>query len=106
MTLPPINQRVRLPWALAVAAMKRGAIVRRASECFSRMIAPENDAEHEWSAAAIYETGQEGCYLAHAWTVDEKAVLVFMGASSKTLFVPDEDHTSANDWIEIDWTET
>ena len=46
----------------------------------------------------IMESGQEGCRLMHAWTVDEKPVLVFMGSSSKCLFVPDDEHRAATDW--------
>ncbi|MES2910600.1 MAG: hypothetical protein V4718_04380 [Pseudomonadota bacterium] len=49
--------------------------------------------------AAILESGQEGCKLMHAWTADEKPALVFMGSSSKCLFVPDDEHRAAVDWV-------
>lgn len=93
-------------WLEAVEAMRQGHIVRRKSEMFRKVIEPtktgEDDDGHQWASAGIIETGQEGCYLAHAWTADEKPAQVFMGASSKVLFVPDGEHREATDWIVVE----
>jgi hypothetical protein len=96
-----------MTWDQAVRAMRDGHIVRRKGEMWVRVIEEAREAEpdeddHEWSMAGIRETGQEGCYLAHAWTHDEKPVQVFMGASSKCLFVPDDEHRSARDWVIVE----
>jgi hypothetical protein len=91
-------------WRDAVEIMKLGHPVRRASEAVTRVIdpgCPDMQGEH-WrdgiEYAPILESGQEGCRLMHAWTVDEKPVMVFMGSSSKCLFVPDDEHRTATDW--------
>lgn len=91
-------------WHQAVQLMKLGHAVRRTSDCTVRVIDPGNpelQGEH-WrdgiEHAPIVESGQEGCKLMHAWTVDEKPVQVFMGSSSKCLFVPDDEHRDATDW--------
>ena len=103
---PDLTGRPRLTWEQAVEAMHQGSIVRRASDCYLKLVEgrremdPDED-EHEWEVAAVYESGQEGCYLAHAWTADEKPVKVFMGASSKCLFVPDGEHREATDWVVV-----
>jgi hypothetical protein len=93
-------------WNEAVAAMRQGHIVRRKSEMWRKVIEPtttgEDEDGHPWSSAGIQETGQEGSILAHAWTADEKPVQVFMGASSKCLFVPDDEHRGATDWIVVE----
>lgn len=95
-------------WPQAVEAMKAGHAVRRASESVRRLIdpgTPELQGEH-WrdglEHAPVWESGQEGCRLMHAWTVEEKPALVFMGSSSKCLFVPEDEHRNATDWeIEV-----
>lgn len=91
-------------WNEAVSMMKAGHAVRRASESWTKIIdpgRPDLQDEH-WrdgiEHAPVIESGQEGCKLMHAWTVDEKPVQVFMGSSSKCLFVPDDEHRSATDW--------
>lgn len=101
MTDIPINKRQRMTWAQAVEAMKRGAIVRRACDCYSILVDEGDPDSDDIRRFPVYESGQEGCFLAHAWTVDEKPALVFMGVSSKCLFVPEFEHTSAVDWVEI-----
>lgn len=92
-------------WDQAVVAMMSGHAVRRLSESWVKVTAPGNpelQGEH-WrdgiEHAAIIESGQEGCKLMHAWTLDEKPVQVFMGSSSKCLFVPDAEHRLATDWM-------
>jgi hypothetical protein len=75
-------------WDEAVEAMKRGEKVMRLADCGVSKI----------GEADIREIGMEPAMLAHAWTVDEKPALVFMGAFSKALFVPDSDHRTATDW--------
>jgi hypothetical protein len=75
-------------WNEAVEAMKRGEKVMRMADCGVCKI----------GEADIRELGMEPAMLAHAWTVDEKPALVFMGAFSKALFVPGSDHRAATDW--------
>lgn len=84
-------------WNQAVELMKLGNAVRRKSESVLTLIdaGGEND---DMDDAPIYESGQEGCRLMHAWTVDEKPALVFMGSGSKCLFVPEDEHRNATDW--------
>lgn len=74
-------------WEEAVEAMRSGKTVRRRSEAWQKRIADD-----------IVESGEEGCRLMHAWSVDETPVLVFVGAWSKAHFVPDGEHRSATDW--------
>lgn len=93
---PDLTGRTRMNWANAVEAMRRGEYVRRACEMYLRLV--EHGGEE---APSIYESGQEGCYLAHAWTVDDKPALVFMGASSNTPFVPEGEHMDAVDWVVV-----
>lgn len=88
--------------------MRGGAIVRRKSETYRRVIDagnPELQGEH-WrdgnEHAPVIETGQEGCYLMHAWTDEERPVRIFCGASSKCPFVPDDEHRGATDWIIVE----
>ena len=106
---PNLTGRPRLTWPEAVAAMLRGAYVRRAKDCYLKLVERPGDdgfdTAHPWAGAPVYESGQEGCYLAHAWTADEKPVQVFMGASSKCLFVPGDDDRAATDWVELEKTE-
>lgn len=73
-------------WTEAVAMMQEGFVMQRAGE----------QAFHK--DGQILERGEEPCMLAHAWTVDEKPVLVFCGAISRKLFVPGSEHTGALDW--------
>lgn len=94
-----------MTWAEAVEAMLAGHTVRRQSEMWVRTIfpgCPDLQGEH-WSDgiehAPVVESGQEGCRLMHAWTVDEKPAKIFMGANSKCLFVPDDEHRNATDWV-------
>ncbi len=88
----------------AVETMRAGHAVRRRSESWTKVLHagnPELQGEH-WrdgiEHAPVIESGQEGCRLMHAWTVDEKPALVFMGSSSKCLFVPEDEHRNATDW--------
>jgi hypothetical protein len=100
---PDLAGRPRLNWQQAVEAMRAGQFVRRASDMFLRCIQPPGDEDDE---PGIYESGQEGCYLAHAWGDDDKPARVFMGAGSKVPFVPDGEHMSATDWLVVDKNET
>lgn len=99
---PDLTGRQRMTWAQAVEAMRGGAYVRRASDMYLKRVYLDGEDE---SDTPIYESGQEGCYLAHAWTADEKPAQVFMGAPSKVLFVPDDEHRSATDWVVVEKTE-
>lgn len=92
-------------WNQAVSAMRQGHAVRRLSEMRTKVLDagnPELQSEH-WQDgiehAPIFESGQEDCKLMHAWTVDEKPVVIFMGSSSKCLFVPEHEDRSATDWV-------
>jgi hypothetical protein len=106
---PDLTGRPRLNWQQAVEAMRAGRYVRQASQMYLRCIEPTSEGDdedgHPWSAAGIYESGQEGYYLAHAWSHDDKPVLVFMGASSKMPFVPEGDHFEATDWLVVEKNE-
>lgn len=82
-----------MSWPEAVEAMRRGAVVRRKSESTVKLIG------HTDEDVPIFEGGEEACRLMHAWTDDERPALVFMGAGSKCLFVPDAEHRMATDWI-------
>lgn len=86
-----------MTWPQAVDSMRAGAFVRRKSQMVVSVISEAGSDGPE-----IVETGQEGCYLAHAWTDDNKAVRVFMGASSKCLFVPDGEDMEATDWVAVE----
>ena len=79
-------------WAEAVTAMQAGHQVQRASEQHRALIGDSD-------GVPIYECGQEPCLLAHAWTADEQPALVFRGARSGELFVPDSEHRNACDWV-------
>ena len=78
-------------WNEAVEAMRKGHIVARDSKKINKRIVGVG-------SMPIYDLGEEGCFLAVAWSDDESPVRVFMGAMSKVLFVPDSDHRSATDW--------
>ena len=79
-------------WTEAVAAMKGGNQVQRASEQGSKPLS-------ENSGVPIYKCGEEPCLLAHAWSADDRPVTVFRGANSGVLFVPDFEHRDAIDWV-------
>ena len=77
-------------WEQAVAAMRRGEVVRRFSQAYLKQKAP-----------GFFETGEEGCRLAAAWTVDNTPVFVFQGADSQCLFIPESHHIEATDWVVV-----
>lgn len=75
-------------WLEAVEAMRAGLIVRRRSEMYTRHVRDN-----------IFETGMEGCRLLAAWSSESQPVLVFAGAESGVMFVPDAEwHEAATDW--------
>lgn len=74
-------------WTDAVAAMRQGVTLRRSSEIFMREVASD-----------VYETGEEGATLLHAWSVDNFTVCVFIGSSSRAPFIPSPIHLNALDW--------
>ncbi len=78
-------------WLEAIEVMRSGANVQRRSEQTRKQISP-----------GVWECGEEPCMLAHAWTVDERPVLVFRGADSGVLFVPDSDDREATDWVVVE----
>jgi hypothetical protein len=71
-------------------AMRAGRMVRRVSEAVRSKV--DDD---------IYEEGEEPMMLAHAWTAEDRPALIFMGAYSKCLFVPESDHRDATDWVVV-----
>lgn len=79
-------------WANAVHAMKRGAHVIRSSEQTRKLIGHSG-------GVPVYECGAEAMRLVSAWTADDAPVMVFQGVGSKVMFVPDEEHMSATDWV-------
>jgi hypothetical protein len=74
-------------WSEAIQAMRAGHTVRRQSDTWRKQIEP-----------GVIETGQEGCRLLAAWTVDDMTALVFAGSMSRVMFVPDDEHRAATDW--------
>lgn len=88
-------------WSEAIEAAMTSAVLRRESEMWMRVLESGNPALGGIAGAAIKETGREGFRLASAWTHDEKPVLVFQGAESKCLFVPESDDRNAVDWTVI-----
>ena len=82
-----------MTWDEAVTVMRRGGIVRRVSESVRKLI-------DDGGGIPIFEAGTEPCKLAHAWTVDEKPVQVYMGAWSKEMLMPCDEMRGATDWIE------
>lgn len=79
-------------WNEAVSAMRLGKRVQRESERRHEPIG-------SICGLMVYESGQEPVMLAHAWTADERPVMVFRGAESGVLFVPDAEHRMADDWV-------
>lgn len=90
-----------MTWAEAIEAMKRGSYVRQKSQMYRRDITNEMKHPEEYEDCRVVESGEEGCFLAAAWTVDNRPVLVFMGASSRYPFIPEPHHMEATDWIEV-----
>jgi hypothetical protein len=84
-------------WREAVDAMRAGKHVRRASEVTRKLIDGGDGLN-----PPIYDCGTEGCFLAAAWSVDDRPVSVFMGSWSKVPFVPGDEHMQATDWIEVE----
>lgn len=87
-----MNWLNKMNWSEAVAAMKVGKPVQRASEQTRKLIGHSD-------GIPIYECGEEACMLAHAWTDDERPVMVFRGVGSGQLFVPESEHREATDWV-------
>lgn len=105
---PSLAGRQHLTWPQAVEVMRAGKYVRRASQMYLKLVQVKGDdgGENPWSEVAVYESGQEGCYLAYAWSVKDEPVRIFMGASSKVPFVPESEHFDATDWVVVDKHET
>lgn len=80
-------------WHDAVIAMLNGAHVQRESQQKQILV--------RRYPIPVYESGEEPCMLAHAWTHEETAVRVFQGASTKVLFVPEAVHLGATDWVTV-----
>lgn len=78
-------------WTEAVEAMKAGHHVHRASEQKRELIGDNG-------GIPIYDCGTEAMRLAAAWTDQGTPVLVFQGAGSKALFIPEADDMAATDW--------
>jgi hypothetical protein len=84
-----------MDWNAAIKAMKLGKHVQRASESGRKLVGHSD-------GVPIYECGMEPCFLAHAWSDDQRPVRVFCGSRSKTLFVPESEHTDATDWMIVE----
>ena len=78
-------------WSQAIAAMKRGAHVHRASEQKRERIGDSG-------GIPVYDCGTEDMRLAAAWSVEGAPVMVFQGVGSKALFVPEAEDMEATDW--------
>jgi hypothetical protein len=78
-------------WTEAVAAMKAGHHVHRASQQQRKLIGHSD-------GVPMYDCGTEATRLAAAWTEEGKPVMVFQGASSKAMFAPEDDDMAATDW--------
>jgi hypothetical protein len=79
-------------WTDAVARMKAGHVVRRASQPDKWL---GNDTK---TGAALFVTDAEPIMLAAAWTQEDTPAFVFRGLWSRELFVPDDDNRNAADW--------
>lgn len=79
-------------WSQAVAAMLRGHNVVRASEQKRQLVGTAPD------GLPIYDCGTEPRCVAAAWTTDDRPVMVFQGAETRTLFIPEDEERSATDW--------
>lgn len=84
----------RMDWKAAVECMKNGAHVQRACEQGRKRVDFGDD-------EVVHVCGQEPCFLAAAWTADDRPVLVFRGSYSKVDFVPEDEHRSAKDWVVV-----
>ena len=82
-------------WIEAVEAMRTGKHVQRASESGRKLVGLRD-------GVPIYECGMEPCFLAHAWSDEQRPVLVFCGSGSKALFVPGGEHADATDWMVVE----
>ena len=80
-------------WQQAVEAMRSGHQVRRASQQERTLLKAK-----AIGGLPIYFCGTEAMRLAAAWTDSGRPVMVFQGAGSKSLFIPEVDDTEANDW--------
>lgn len=78
-------------WKQAIQSMREGATVRRVSESVRTLT-------HLSSGMAVYESGEEGCRLAYAYTPEGESVRVFQGESG-CLFVPTTEQVLADDWV-------
>ena len=80
-------------WPDALAAMRAGHAVRRASlSCYRPISSPDDE-------TVIIYAGTEPLMLAAAWTVDDRPVFVFRGAMSGVLHIPDDEDRAATDWV-------
>ena len=81
-------------WGEAVTAMRNG-------DCVQRLCDQSNTLIGHSHGVPVYQGGQEPMRLAHAWTGEETPVMIFQGACSRCLFVPDSDHRNAKDWVVV-----
>lgn len=94
------DESAKMTWDEAIEAMKRGSYVRRKSQMYQRDITDEMDISGAFEGCRVVEEGEEGCFLAAAWTVNNQPVYVFMGAC-RYPFIPEPHHMEANDWVEV-----
>lgn len=86
-------------WEQAVQAMREGHTVSRLSHHKKELIREADESLPGIQGAPIYFVCGESARLMHAWTVDDRPALVFMGYPSRCLFVPDDEHRTATDWV-------
>lgn len=82
-----------MDWCSAVDLMCNGAHVRRVIDNGRNILSAGDNLN-----PPIYVMSHEPIFLAAAWSVEDKPVLVFCGLYSKTTFVPDDAHRAAIDW--------
>ena len=80
-------------WTEAVDQMMAGKAVRRVSESIRTCVAV--------GAMPIYDEGVEPTILADATDAGGTRCKVFMGAWSRCLFDPDDNHKAGDDWIVV-----
>jgi len=77
-------------WSEAIEAMRAGKHVRRRADAVTHTA---------WVGDMPIEvSGEEAMCLRAGWTTDNQPVMVFVGAESRCLLVPEAHHVEATDW--------
>ena len=91
-------------WEAAVLRMREGHAVRRVSDFKNIVESPGRCSDllssEDCSLAdlPVIDAGTEGCVLLHAWTVEEKPAMIFIGSTSRYPFVPSDEDRESTDW--------